>query len=158
MCIDRRARFIESETWICIRQVEISLKERANRSDILPISLEDVGPHGVFPDSRRDDVFTKVGEIVVETFPKNVALEHINTHRGLIQIGIAGVADRLQEIARDAKTIENLRIFRFLDELDDLPSFIGVHDPKACCRGAIHGNGATVISELVSRCWRKTWR
>jgi hypothetical protein len=38
--------------------------------------------------------------------------------------------------------VEHQRVFRLLDELDDLALFIGVHDSKTGCRRAIHRNGA----------------
>ena len=91
---------------------------------------------------RRNDMLAKIDEVIVEAFLENVALEHINAHRGLVQVGIGGLADGLKEIGANPQAVEDLGIFWLLDKLDDPALPIGMHDPETRRRCPIYGNGA----------------
>ena len=80
MCIDRRTRFVEAEFRVAIGQVEAGLKERADRSNVFPISLEDIGLNPVFLDGGGDDILTEICEVVVQAFDENVAFEDVDSH------------------------------------------------------------------------------
>ena len=48
----------------------------------------------------------------------------------------------MQKIGGNPQAVENFRILRFFDELDDLPPVIRVHDPKSRRCGAVHRDRA----------------
>ena len=63
---DRRAHVEEIERGEFAAEVEIRFEEIADRSDVFPVALENVGVNFVRLDRPGDDVLTEVSEIVVE--------------------------------------------------------------------------------------------
>ena len=159
MGIDRRSQAsLKLNFGIAIGQVQAGLEERADSSDVFPISLKDIGLNPVFLDGGGNDVLTEIGEVIVQAFDKNVAFEDVDSHRRLIKIGVRRLADGLEEIRRDAQVVENLGILWLFDELDDpaLSSVCMIPKPVAAFRST--GIVPTVRSAFVSTCWRRTSR
>ena len=61
--------------------VEVGLEERADRSDVLPVTLENVGKDSVRLDGAGNDVLAEIGIGVFQQLEQDVAVEHINAHR-----------------------------------------------------------------------------
>jgi hypothetical protein len=95
-----------------------------------------------FIDGCWNDILAEIGEVIVEAFLENAAIEHIDTHRGLVEVGIGRLADGLPEIGGNAQTVEDLRVFWLFNKLNDPALLISMHDPETRRRLPIHRNGA----------------
>ena len=80
MRVDRRPGLIKVESGIVVCQVEIGLEEGVDRSDVLPISLKNIGLHLVFIDGCWNDILAEIGEVIVEAFLENFTLEQMDTY------------------------------------------------------------------------------
>src|SRR4029077_18169047 len=103
VCIDGSSGLVKAEFGIGIGEVETGLEKCADCSDVLPISLKNIGLHLVFIDGCWNDILAEIGEVIVEAFLENAAIEHIDTHRGLVEVGIGRLADGLPEIGGGAQ-------------------------------------------------------
>src|SRR2546426_808374 len=64
---DRRAHVEKIEARQLRRTVQIRFKERADRSDVLPIALKHIGKDAQIRNGNGNDMFAKIGQRVVET-------------------------------------------------------------------------------------------
>ena len=83
MGINRRIGFEETVGGNQVGEIEIGFVKGANRSDILPVAIENVGADVARLNCSRNDVLAKIKEIVVETLDQHVAIEDVNAHRRL---------------------------------------------------------------------------
>src|SRR4029077_18483575 len=68
--VDGRSSLVETEFGPGVGQVQTRLKKRPDRSDVLPIPLKNICLHLALLDRRRNDVFSEIGEVIVEAFRK----------------------------------------------------------------------------------------
>ena len=83
MGINRRIGFEETVGGNQVGEIEIGFVEGANGSDVLPVTIENVGADVARLNCSRNDVLAKIKEIVVETLDQHVAIEDVNAHRRL---------------------------------------------------------------------------
>ncbi len=95
----------------------------------------------VLADGRRNDVLSKIHKVVVETLLQNLALENVDAHRGMVEVGIVGVADLGEQVGGNAQGVKLGGIFGFLDETVDPPARVGLHDPEAGRGHTVDRNG-----------------
>lgn len=80
MRVDRCLRVKEVELWHHGAEVEIRLKEGADGSDVLPVTLERVALHMMSLDGCWNDVLAEVHEVVVQCLHEHIAAEHVDAH------------------------------------------------------------------------------
>ncbi len=125
-----------------IGEHQVRIEEGANGADVFPVALEDVGHDGALVDEPRDDVLAEVNfRVIGESVDEGLAVEDVDAHRGLIQIGVGGLAELAEQRGRDPQLVEHGGVLGFLDEFDDFPLGIGVHDAEARRVGARDGEG-----------------
>ena len=78
MGVDGCSGLVEVKFGIRIAQVEIRLEKRTDCSDVLPISLKNIGLHLVSLDGRGNDILAEIGQVIVETFLENFSLEQVD--------------------------------------------------------------------------------
>src|SRR4029077_7687004 len=83
MRVDRRVRLEKAIFWDEVSEVQICLVKRANRSDVLPVALEDERADMPIFDRRRDNVISEIDQIVFQRFYQHIPVENINAHRRL---------------------------------------------------------------------------
>src|SRR5207248_9843026 len=81
MSVNRRVRFEKTIGWNQVGEIEIGFVEGANRSDIFPVAVENIGPDIARLDRSRDDVLAKIEQIVVKTLDQYVAIEDLTSQR-----------------------------------------------------------------------------
>ena len=88
-------------------------------------------------DRGGNDVFSKVHEIVVETRNERLAVENINTHRGLEEFLVGGMPDLPKKLARNPERVDHGRILGFFHEARDAPLAVRGHDAESGHRLAL---------------------
>ena len=84
--VDRRIGFEETVGGNQVGEVEIGFVKRADRSDVLPVAVKNVGAaRCAFLNRGRNDVLAEIDEIVVQTLDQHVAIEDVDAHRRLKQ-------------------------------------------------------------------------
>src|SRR5436309_15674932 len=99
MRVNRRLGLEETVFRYDIGQVQIRLVKSANRSDVLPVSLINKRADMPVFDCVWDDVFSKINQIIFQTFNQHLAIEYINSHRRLVKVLFFGGANRSQQLA-----------------------------------------------------------
>ena len=64
--VDRRGRIEEIEGRQRVGEIEIGLEKGADRPDVLPIALENIGLHAALVDHLGDDVLAEIDVLIVE--------------------------------------------------------------------------------------------
>src|SRR5213594_2944846 len=83
MRIDRRLRLEEAVFRHDMSEIQIRLIKGADRSDVLPVTLEDECADMPIFDRHRDNVFPEIDQIVLQEFYEHISVEDINPHRRL---------------------------------------------------------------------------
>src|SRR5262249_17312801 len=83
MRVDRRLGLKETVFWNHFRQIEVSLVECADCSDVFPIIVENKRADVPIVDRHRNNMFTEIEQIAFQGFDEHVAIEKINAHRCL---------------------------------------------------------------------------
>ena len=138
MRVDRRHGVEEIELRHRIGELEIRVEESADRADVLPVALENVGVDAELREHVRDDVLAEIHEGVVERFDQHLAVENVDAHRGLKQLRIGGPPQFLEQRRRDAHGVEHCGVFRLFLKAHDFPRLVGVHEAKLLRRLAAH--------------------
>ena len=80
MRIDRGVGFKETIFRNHISQIEVSLVECADCSDVFPVTFEDKRADVPILDRRRNNVFTEIEQIALQGFDEHLPVENINAH------------------------------------------------------------------------------
>src|SRR6266496_4214090 len=83
MRIDRRLRLKKAVFRHDVSEIQIRLVKGANRSDVLPVALEDERADMSIFDRHRDNVISEIGQVVLQRFYEHISVEDINPHRRL---------------------------------------------------------------------------
>src|SRR5271165_7278017 len=82
-----RVDVIEKIVWRNrVGEREVRFKKCAHGSDVLPISLENIGKNFVFFERSRNDMFAEIVVAVVERIDQNLAVENVDPHRALVEL------------------------------------------------------------------------
>src|ERR1700676_3248581 len=68
-----------------IREGQVCFEKSSDGSDILPVPLKNIGEDFVFVERGWNDVFAEIVETVVQRIDQDLAIEHIDTHRSLVE-------------------------------------------------------------------------
>ena len=82
-------------------------------------------------DRGGNDVFPKVHEIVVETRNERLAVENIDSHRGLEEFLLWGMPNLAQKLAGDSERVDHGRILGFFHEAGDAALAVCGHDAES---------------------------
>lgn len=94
--------------------VEVRVKKRANRPDVLPVPLEHVRAYAHRLDGVWDDMFAEIRKRVVQQFANNIPVKNVNAHRRQEQLARIRDLEFLIPIALQAERVLNRGIFRLL--------------------------------------------
>ena len=83
MCIDRRVGLKETVFRNHISEIEVSLVECADCSDVFPITFEDKRTDVSISNRLRNNVVTEIDELVLQQFNEDLPVEDVNAHRCL---------------------------------------------------------------------------
>ncbi|KAG0505275.1 MAG: hypothetical protein Udaeo_13900 [Candidatus Udaeobacter sp.] len=80
MRIDRRVGLKETVFRNHISQIEVSLVECADCSDVFPVPFENKRADVPIFDRHRNNVFTEIEQIAFQGFDEHLPVENINAH------------------------------------------------------------------------------
>ena len=83
MRVDGRLRLEEAVFGHHICEIQIRLIKRADRSDVLPVTLKDKRADMSIFDRQWNNVFPEIGHVVLQRFYKHVPVEDVDPHRRL---------------------------------------------------------------------------
>ena len=135
--INRRGHVEEIEARQIGGDIQIRLEERADRPDVLPVTLENMRRNAVRLNRLRDDVFAEIGLRVVEQLREHAAVENVNAHRREEIFVRADDAEFLVQFRRQSQPVEHRWVLRLFHETRDAPFGIDLHDPQ-CLRVFAH--------------------
>ena len=125
---NRRAHVEEIEARQFGSQLQVCLEEVADRPDVLPIALINIGENAVRVDGVRDDVLAEIGQRIVEQALDEAAVENIDAHRGEVGFTPGFQAELLVQFRRHLERIQQRRLLGLLDEPVDAVLGIHLHD------------------------------
>ena len=112
------------------RKSEVGVKEGADRTDVFPVPLENVGTHFGGMNLLWNDMLTKVYVRIVERSNDRRSVEHINPHGGLVQLGVCGLAHFFQKLRPHTQSVQNRGVLGLFHKLVNPAVGIGAHDPE----------------------------
>ena len=130
----------EVEGRIGVGECEVGVVEGADRTDVFPITVEEMSLDAVAADGHGEDVAAEVFvSCGFEEIDKEVAIEQVDAHRRKV-LAAAGFDTALVDPGGwCADAVEGRIIFGFFDEAGDFTGVIELHDAEAAGRGAGHG-------------------
>src|SRR5436305_869178 len=116
---NRRAHVEEIETGQLLGEIEIRIEEASNRSDVFPITLEDVGEDAMTLDRPRNDVLAEIRLVIVQQLDHHVAVEDVDTHGREEKFVLSFDFKFLVKRTLDLQGIQHGIFLRFFDEAGD---------------------------------------
>ena len=92
-------------------------------------------------DRLRYDVLAKVLEGVVEAVLQRAAVKEVDSHGGLVPLGISRQTKLRQKWGRDAQAVEQAGIGRLFDKMGDAAIDVSLHDAESFSRLALYRQG-----------------
>ena len=120
--VNRRLRVEEIELRQLMAEIEIRVEKGADRSDVLPIALVDVGEKSPARNQVGDDVLAEIDLLTRKSPGQHLAVEDVNTHRGQEKILAARIVQPGEDRLLHLQRLKQRRVLRlFLEARDALP-------------------------------------
>src|SRR5207237_8421017 len=111
------------------------------RSDIFPVTLENVKKHPIICDNRRDNVPPKIRQNIIQQSHQHLTVKNINAHRNQIELFVSLDVKFAVELPVEFQGVEHGRLLGLLHKTSDPPLIIDFHNAERLRFGPSNGNG-----------------